>query len=105
MTGDGSAEPQASAVPSPRLGGLLRLLGLGPASAPLDGATLRRLVDERMERVIAGLVEEAAASDDVLDAASARAYLDARLRDLQPYLTAGQIRRIRAAAFGRIEQW
>lgn len=118
MTRDGSA----TARPSPtaaglRLAGLPRLLGLAARELRLDRgrpqqalderqvAMLRRLVEERLERVVTGLVEEAATSDDVVDQASARAYLDARLRDLKPFLSAGQLRRIRAAVLARTERW
>jgi len=85
----------------------LRLDRGRPQQALDDGqvATLRRLVEERLEHVVSGLVEEAAASDDVVDQASAQACLDARLRDLKPFLSAGQVRRIRTAVLARTARW
>lgn len=62
-----------------------------------DDDALRALVGERLDHVARGLVEEAAASDDVIDAASAIAYLEDRLRTLDDLLTSQQADRIRAA--------
>ena len=68
-----------------------------PQTAQPDLDALRALVEERLDQVAQRLVEEAAASDDVIDAASAAAYLEDRLRTLGDVLTPGQAERIRAA--------
>ncbi len=62
-----------------------------------DVEALRALVEERLDHVARGLVEEAAASDDVIDAASAITYLEDRLRTLDDLLTPQQADRIRSA--------
>ena len=62
-----------------------------------DVEALRALVRERIDHVARGLVEEAAASDDVIDTASAIAYLDDRLRTLDDLLSPQQADRIRSA--------
>ncbi len=99
--GSGAARP-------PTLAGLLRLLGrpdLAQGADPADPAALERAVDERFEVLVAGLVEETAASDDVHDQGSARDYLEGRLCDLEPYLTGEQVERLRAAVMERIAGW
>ena len=88
-----------------RLLQLARLLGIeafterfGPpqtAEPPVDA--LRALVDERLEAIAWALVEEAAASDDVIDAASAASYLEDRLATLGDLLSDEQAERLRAA--------
>lgn len=90
------------------LAGLWRLLGrpgLGPSASRPDAEALRRAVNERFDQLVAGLLEETAASDDVHDQASARAYLEDRLRDLAPYLATAQVERLRAAVGERIARW
>ncbi|MCH7838515.1 MAG: hypothetical protein IIC26_08415 [Chloroflexi bacterium] len=62
-----------------------------------DAEALRALIEERIDHVAQGLVEEAAASDDVIDPASAVAYLEDRLRTLDELLTPQQTARIRSA--------
>ncbi len=102
-----AAESSRTGRPNtPALVGLRRLLGL-PHHDPADhdSGLLRQLVDERMDRVVAGLVAEAASSDDVIDRQTGIAYLDARLRDLAPFLTPGQVDRLRAAALELIHRW
>ncbi len=66
---------------------------------------LSALVEERIDHVARGLVEEAAASDDVIDAASAVAYLEDRLRTLDELLTPQQAARIRSAFREGIASW
>lgn len=82
---------------------LARLVGIdaftqrfGPpqTAAPLVEA-LQALVEERLSELARALVEEAAASDDVIDAASATVYLEDRLRTLGDVLTPEQARRLR----------
>ena len=92
--------------PRERLLQLARLVGLdafteriGPpreVDAP-DMDALRSLIEERLDHIAHTLVAEAAASDDVIDAASAGAYLEDRLRTLGDLFTAQQAERIRAA--------
>ena len=92
---------------------LARLLGgdafterLGsPRTADPDAGALRSLVEERLEQVAQGLVEEAAASDDVIDVASATSYLEDRLRTLSELLTEDQAGRIRTLFQERTRQW
>ena len=58
---------------------------------------LRSLIEERLDHIAHTLVAEAAASDDVIDAASAEAHLEDRLRTLGDVFTPQQAERIRAA--------
>ncbi|MSQ61901.1 MAG: hypothetical protein EXR43_04910 [Dehalococcoidia bacterium] len=53
-------------------------------------ARLALLIDERQDAVAGTLVEEAAASDDVVDSASASAFAADRLAELDDLLTPGQ---------------
>ena len=88
-----------------RLLQLARLIGIDaftqrfgpPQSAAPDPDGLRELIDEWLDEIARGLVEEAAASDDVTDAAGALAYLEDRLRTLADLLRPQQSERIRAA--------
>jgi hypothetical protein len=75
-----------------RLTQLARMLGLPHAS---DEAAIRAAAAANLARLVDALIEEAAASDDVTDPASARAYLEARLAflgDLIPGPVAGGVR-------------
>ena len=91
--------------PRERLLQLARLVGLdafterfGPpreVDAP-DMDALRALIEERLAHITRSLVEEAAASDDVIDAASAGAYLEDRLHTLGDLFTPQQAEQIRA---------
>lgn len=76
-----------------QLAQLARLLG--EAVESLDARRLRALLDERLDRLARGLLEEAVASDDVLDAASAEAYLEDRLAFFGDVLTVAQRERVR----------
>ncbi|OGO07609.1 MAG: hypothetical protein A2Y61_00020 [Chloroflexi bacterium RBG_13_60_13] len=68
-------------------------------------AALRSLVDERPEALAEGLAVEAVVSDDVVDAASAKVYLEDRLAFFGELLTEEQ-RRVVRAAFGRlVKRW
>lgn len=66
---------------------LARLAGLGeflerfgsPQTAEPDPGKLAALVEERLDIIAEGLVAEAAASDDVIDRDSAKAFLEDRL--------------------------
>jgi hypothetical protein len=101
------------AVPREQTVQLARLIGIDffterfgpPQTAEPDDDALRALIDERLDDVARGLVEEAAASDDVLDVESASAYLNDRLRTLSALLTPEQAERIRAAFVERTKTW
>ncbi len=92
---------------------LARLIGIDafaerfgpPQTAQPEPDALRALIDERLGDVALHLVEEAAASDDVLDPESAEAYLDDRLRTLGASFTPEQAARIRAAFQERTQAW
>lgn len=92
---------------------LARLLGGGafeqrfgpPREAEPEPDALRALVDERLGDIARALVEEAAASDDVIDRASAGGYLDDRLRTLDDLLTPDQAARLREAFRQQTEHW
>lgn len=99
--------------PQERLTQLARLIGLGefverfgsPRTAAPPADALRSLVDEQIGHVIDALVAEAAASDDVTDTASARAYLEDRLRTLGDMLSAEQSERIQASFHEATRGW
>ena len=68
-------------------------------------ATLRSLVDERLEALVQALLAEAVANDDVIDAASARAYLEDRLAFLGDLLTETQRQTVREGFARLVERW
>ena len=70
-----------------------------------DPDALSALVDERLEDVAAHLVEEAAASDDVTDRASANGYLEHRLRTLRELISQDQSTRIEGIFGERTAEW
>jgi hypothetical protein len=77
---------------------------LGAAVEGLDVQRLRTLLDERLDRLARGLLEEAVASDDVVDAASAEAYLEDRLAFFGGLLSEeqrGWVKELFMAAAGR----
>jgi hypothetical protein len=76
-----------------------------PHAARPDAGALEAFVNERLAEIAAGLVAEAAASDDVTDVASATSYLDDRLTTLAGVLTAAQADAIRADTRERISDW
>jgi hypothetical protein len=83
---------------------LSRLLGEAlPAAAP--EADVQAAVESRFQRLVDGLVAEAAASDDVYDRDSAFEFVEARLPDLRGWLSEQQATRLRDAVRGRIERW
>ncbi|HEY8172912.1 MAG TPA: hypothetical protein VIH21_07475 [Dehalococcoidia bacterium] len=92
---------------------LARLVGydvftdhFGPIdAADPDAAALRALIDERCDYIATVLVEEAAASDDVTSPESAQAYVDDRLRMLEPVLTKEQAEALLAAFTGKTSGW
>ena len=99
--------------PRERLLQLARLVGLDafvdrfgpPQTAEPAAEALSALVDERLAHVARRLLEEAAASDDVIDAASAEAYLEDRLRILGDLLSPSQAERIRTAFREETSGW
>lgn len=99
--------------PRERLLQLARLIGIDvfterfgpPQTAEPDGEALRALIEERLDSIAERLVEEAAASDDVVDRVSAEAYLEDRLRTLGDWLSTEQSERVRAAFKERTVGW
>jgi hypothetical protein len=96
-----------------RLLQLARLAGMAvfterfgpPASATPDPTALRSFIDERLDTIARALVEEAAASDDVTDAAGAQSYLEDRLATLGDLFSVEQAERLRFAFRGRTKAW
>jgi hypothetical protein len=76
-----------------------------PRTVEPEVGELRALIDERLDRIARALVEEAAASDDVIDVATAASYLEDRLRTLSDLLTAEQAEGIRAAFHENTSGW
>ncbi len=76
-----------------------------PDRADPDPQALRALIDERCDEIATALVEEAAASDDVIDPESAQAYVDDRLRTLDDLLTPEQAERLLTAFIGKTSGW
>ena len=71
----------------------------------MDVGRLRAFLGERLERLARGLLEEAVASDDVVDAASAETYLDDRLAFFGELLSEGQRRRVRELYLEAVRRW
>ncbi|MEX2159084.1 MAG: hypothetical protein WEB04_06730 [Dehalococcoidia bacterium] len=76
-----------------------------PQTSEPDEAALRAFVAERAESIGHGLVEEAAASDDVTDIESAESYLEDRLQTLSSVIDAEAASRVRAAFRGGTKAW
>jgi len=104
-------------TPSPiQLAQLARLLGADELRSALarqgeaegkgiDVERLRAFLEERLERLTRGLLEEAVASDDVVDAASAETYLEDRLAFFGELLSEGQRRRVRELYIEAVRRW
>jgi hypothetical protein len=104
-------------MPNPiQLAQLVRLLGAGEVAGAsvaggqarvegIDLNRLRALVDEGLERMARGLLEEAAASDDVVDVPSAETYLEDRLVFFGELLSEGQRRRLRELFMAVARRW
>ena len=97
-----------------QLAQLARLLGAEELHSALDRqgegegmdvGRLRAFLDERLERLARGLLEEAVASDDGVDAASAEIYLDDRLGFFGELLSEGQRRRVREVFMAAAGRW
>jgi hypothetical protein len=67
--------------------------------------SLSRAVESRFDFLVDGLLEEAASSDDVSDAATARAFLDERIAFLGPLLPPEQRTRLSQALDDKIDAW
>ena len=78
---------------------------LGAVVEGLDAQRLRALLDERLERLSRGLLEEAVASDDVVDAASAETYLEDRLAFFGGLLSEEQQGRVREVYMQAVRRW
>ncbi len=76
-----------------------------PQSAEPDAAALGGLIDERLDEIARALVEEAASSDDVTDAAGAASYLEDRLVTLGDLLSSAQAARLREAFAELTREW
>lgn len=83
---------------------LTRLLGDGRLRDG-DVDSVRSAVDECFERLVSGLVDEAASSDDVTDRESAILFLDDRLLFFRSLIDNDQRSRLRAALLERIQSW
>lgn len=100
-------------IPSPiQLAQLARLLGaeelhraLARHGEGIDVGRLRAFIEERLERLARGLLEEAVASDDVVDAASAETYLEDRLAFFGELLSEGQRQRVRELYLEAVRRW
>ena len=84
------------------------MLGLPETIADLSSrqrAALATFVDGRIERIAQGLVEEAAASDDVLSAADAEWFIADRLAEFGDTLTEAQAKRLLETARRLLAGW
>lgn len=92
---------------------LARLAGLDafserfgpPQTADPPPDALRELIQERLDAIARALIEEAAASDDVIDAASAQTYLEDRLATLRDVLSPEQADRLREGFREGTKSW
>jgi hypothetical protein len=71
----------------------------------IDVGRLRAFLGRRLERLARGLLEEAVASDDVVDAASAETYLEDRLAFFGELLSKEQRRRVRVLYLEAVRRW
>ena len=78
---------------------------LGAVVEGLDAQRLRALLDERLDRLARRLLEEAVASDDVVDATSAEAYLADRLAFLGELLSDEEKQRVRELYLAAAQRW
>jgi hypothetical protein len=83
---------------------LARLLGLD-TSRLADGELVCTAIDQGLEPLTAGLLAEAAASDDVSDRDSALDFVNRRLDYLGALLDDEQRSRLWQALRGKIEAW
>ena len=83
---------------------LARLLGV-ESLRDSSAEAVQAGFDARFTHLVHALVDEAAASDDVIDCESAMAYIEGRLRFLGPLLTEEQQSRLYEALREKIEAW
>ena len=76
-----------------------------PEGEGVDVARLQAFLEERLERLARGLLEEAVASDDVVDAASAGTYLEDRLAFFGGLLSEDQQQRVRELYLEAVRRW
>ena len=90
-----------------RLIGLEQFLGRfgSPHTAEPDFESLAGLVEERLDVIASGLVAEAAASDDVIDGASAQVFLNDRLETLGELIGEKHQRALAAACAESTKDW
>ena len=83
---------------------LTRLLGeAGLRNAPAD--IVSAAIDSHFDRLVDGLVAEAAANDDVVSREAALLFFDDRLRFLSPLISSEQSARLRDALAERTAAW
>ncbi len=73
--------------------------------SPEQIASLQRLVNDRLDAIIAGLLEEAAASDDVLSRGAAEAFIADRLAEFGDLLSKTQVQALAEATKRRLKTW
>lgn len=83
---------------------LARLLG-DDALRTAGPEALRRAADEHFDRLVDGIVAEAAASDDVTDRESALSFVALRLQSLAGVLDGQQTSRLLEAVQERVNTW
>lgn len=86
---------------------LERLLGPAPAESPAEGLSQDALTDRVLadpERIASGLVDEALASDDVMSAGEARAFVDERLAEWGDLLEKMLLQRLASLASAEVER-
>jgi hypothetical protein len=66
---------------------------------------VQEAVERDFQRLVDGMVAEAAASDDVMDRETALTFVDTRLDFLASLLSNEQLSRLRRAVRARIEAW
>ncbi len=76
-----------------------------PQTAEPEPEALTALIQERLAAIASGLVGEAAASDDVIDATSAEMYLEDRLRTFSDLIGQEQQGSLRAAFRDSTKDW
>ena len=97
--------PMSISRPDPEaLAQLARLLGDERLRAARDDE-LHDAVDAHFDSLVAGIVDEAAASDDVIDHASALEFIAARVEYLRTLLSPEQTSRLWQAVQAKIEAW
>ncbi len=83
---------------------LSRLVGESISSSATP-AEVQRVLEQRLDVLVDGIVAEAAASDDVFDRDSGLEFVTARLDDLAKWLSESQRARLLEAARGKINAW